>query len=182
MTLYINCCTRACSRTDKLARRLLAKLGDFEEIRPQDEGLVPLNEERLAKRSELLAKKCLSDPTLRFARQFAAADSIVISAPYWDLSFPAELKVYIENIYAVGIVSEYAPDGSPRGLCRAKELFYVTTAGGPYNPKFSFDYIKDLAENYFGIGSAKLIMAEFLDIEGNNPEIILNECIERYQL
>lgn len=182
MTLYINCCARACSRTDRLARRLLAKLGSFEEIRPQDEGLVPLNEERLAKRSELLAKKCYSDPSLRFARQFAAADNIVISAPYWDLSFPAELKVYIENIYVVGIVSEYAPDGTPHGLCRAKELFYVTTAGGPYNPKFSFDYIKDLAENFFGIGSAKLIAAEFLDIEGNNPEKILAECIERNRL
>ena len=36
MTLYINCCPRRESRTDRLARALLAKLGDYEELRLYD--------------------------------------------------------------------------------------------------------------------------------------------------
>lgn len=33
MILYINCCARRDSRTDRLARALLEKLGDYEELR-----------------------------------------------------------------------------------------------------------------------------------------------------
>ena len=33
MTLYINCCPRINSRTDRLARALLKKLGEYEELR-----------------------------------------------------------------------------------------------------------------------------------------------------
>ena len=53
-----------------------------------------------------------------YARQFAAADRIVIAAPLWDLSFPAQLKVYLENIYVTGIVTKYSEAGEPVGLCR----------------------------------------------------------------
>ena len=37
MTLYINCCPRMNSRTDRLARALLKKLGEYEELRLYDE-------------------------------------------------------------------------------------------------------------------------------------------------
>lgn len=50
-----------------------------------------------------------------------------------DLSFPARLKIYLENIYVTGIVSKYDENGRPRGLCRAERLYYVTTAGGPFD-------------------------------------------------
>ncbi|MGN0989033.1 MAG: NAD(P)H-dependent oxidoreductase [Eubacteriales bacterium] len=33
-----------------------------------------------------------------YAKQFESVDVIVIFAPYWNLSFPASLKTYIENI------------------------------------------------------------------------------------
>ena len=49
MTLYINACARPGSRTDRLARALLATLGDYEELRLYDLPLLPLNAERLAK-------------------------------------------------------------------------------------------------------------------------------------
>lgn len=178
MILYINCCPRSCSRTARLAQTLLGKPGNYEEINPEKEGLLPLNEERLKYRTELISKGDYSDDIFRYAKQFAEADTIVIAAPFWDLSFPAELKTYIENIYVTGIVSRYSKDGKPEGLCRAKTLYYVTTAGGIYDGRYSFEYIKDLAENYFGIDEAVLIKAEMLDIEGNDPESILAESME----
>ena len=182
MTLFINCCPRDSSRTERLARKLLDKLGEFEEVNPEKEGLVPLDNERLNYRTALLEKGDLSDDIFKYAKQFAAAETIVIAAPFWDLSFPSILKVYIENIYVTGIVSKYSGDGTPKGLCKAKTLYYVTTAGGPYDGRFSFDYLKELAESYFGIGETVLIKAEMLDIIGNNPEEILAECVKFYGL
>lgn len=74
----------------------------------------------IAKRDALLAEKKYDDEMFRYARQFAAADRIVIAAPLWDLSFPAQLKVYLENIYVTGIVTKYSEASEPVGLCRAK--------------------------------------------------------------
>ncbi len=178
MILYINSCVRSESRTDKIARAVLEKLGgEYTELYLPDENLQPLSKERLEKRTALIEKGDYSDDMFRLAKQFASAEKIVVSAPFWDLSFPSILKLYIENIYVTGIVSEYNSDGTPHGLCRADEIIYVTTAGGPYVPDYSFGYIKDLAENYLGIEKATLIKAEMLDVEGFDAEKIIKKVI-----
>ncbi len=176
MILYINCCVRSGSRTDRLARAVLDKIGKYTELYLPDEDIKPLTEEMLNKRTELLGSGIMNDHMFYYAHQFANADKIVISAPFWDGSFPSLLKVYIENIYAVGIVSRYSSDGMPIGMCKADELVYVTTAGGRYIPDFSYGYIKTLAEQCFGIKTTKLVMAEMLDIEGMDAEKILQEA------
>ncbi len=181
MTLYINCCVRKESRTDRLARAVLRKLGgDFTELNLYKEKLNPLDRETLNRRAALIEQGDYSDPMFDYAKQFANADTIVIAAPYWDLSFPAPLKTYFENIYVTGIVSEYDDNGMPRGLCRAKELYYVTTAGGPYNPTYSYGYAESLAKNFFGIQATHLVKAEMLDIIGNDSEKILKREIEKW--
>lgn len=181
MTLYINCCVRKESRTDRLARAVLRKLGgDFTELNLYKEKLNPLDKETLNRRAALIEQGDYSDPMFDYAKQFANADTIVIAAPYWDLSFPAPLKTYFENIYVTGIVSEYDDNGMPRGLCRAKELYYITTAGGPYNPTYSYGYAESLAKNFFGIQATHLVKAEMLDIVGNDAEEILKREIEKW--
>ena len=178
MTLYINACVRAESRTDRIARALLNKLGGkFEEVKLAEEKPEPLSDERLKKRTELIENGNYADPMFRLARQFQTADIIVIAAPYWDLGFPAVLKLYLENIYVTGLVSEYTAEGMPHGLCRAKKLYYVTTAGGPYIPDFSYDYIRTLATVCFGIPETELIKAEVLDVDGFDAEKIVAETI-----
>ena len=179
MILYINACVRNESRTDRLARELLGKLGDYTELKLSDENLNPLDKDSLECRSELIAKEQFDNDMFKYARQFATADIIVISAPFWDMSFPAILKTYIENIYITDLVSKYGEDGRPVGLCKASKLYYVTTAGGPYVGTYSYDYIKDLAIGAFGIKETELIYAEMLDIVGNDPEKILGEVIKK---
>lgn len=179
MTLYINSCVRADSRTDRLAKALLAELGEaYTEMKLETEPLEPLNERTLALRTEKLEKGELTHPMFRYARQFAAADTIVISAPFWDFGFPAKLKTYLEQVYVTGIVSRYGEDGMPVGLCRAKKLWYVATAGGPFYPQYSYHYLRDLAKMAFGIPEAELLCAEGLDIVGNDPEAILRSAID----
>ena len=178
MTLYINCCVRGESRTDRLAKAVLQKLGGgYTELKLYEETLRPLDAEALNKRTALIEQGDYSDGMFDYAKQFAAADTIVIAAPFWDLSFPAPLKIYIENIYVTGIVSEYDENGAPRGLCRAEHLYYVTTAGGAYDPTYSYGYIEALCKACFGIPHTHLIKAEMLDITGNDPEAILNNAI-----
>lgn len=179
MILYINSCVRDESRTDRIAKAVLNKLGgNYTEVYLPDENLQPLSKEMLEKRTRLVEQGDYSDAMFDYAKQFAKADKIVISTPFWDLSFPAILKLYIENIYVTGIVSEYTPEGLPHGLCNADELIYVTTAGGPYDADYSFGYIKELAEKYMGIPKTKLIKAEMLDVEGFDAEQIVQKVIE----
>lgn len=177
MILYINACIRTESRTNRLAKALLDKLGAYEEVRLTDMEIKPLNEERLDYRAAQIEKQNYNDRIFKLSKQFAQADLIIISAPYWDGQFPAVLKTYIENIYSIGIVTKYDEYGKPQGLCKAKKLYYVTTAGGRYNPRFSFDYIDYLVKNMFGIQETELIYAEYLDIEGNDAKKILSQAI-----
>ncbi|MGN1131225.1 MAG: NAD(P)H-dependent oxidoreductase [Ruminococcus sp.] len=176
--LHINCCPRKESRTKRLADALLQKLGDYEELKLYDEKIIPLNEERLEHRTALIEKGNYNDESFKYANQFADADIIVISAPFWDLSFPSILKIYIENIYVTGIVSKYSDNGSPLGLCKAKKLYFVTTSGGPFDERFGYEYIRALALEYFGIKDVALIKAEMLDIDGNDAEKILLDAID----
>lgn len=181
MTLYINACPREESRTARLARAYLARISDVTELNVYDQPLVPLDRERLAHRESLIAGGKWHDPMFDYAHQFADADDIFIAAPYWDLGFPAQLKTYIENIYVPGIVSAYNDHGQPCGLCRARSLTYITTAGGAYDPRFSFDYLTAMAKEYFGIRETRLIYAECLDICGNDPEAILQSAIDQIE-
>lgn len=116
------------------------------------------------------------------ANQFAAADQIVIAAPHWDLSFPAMLKQYFEHINVVGVTFIYTPEGEPEGLCKAKELIYVSTAGGNFVPEeYGFGYTKALAQSYYGIPKVRLIQAVGLDLIGADPEQILKESMDNIQ-
>ena len=182
MVLYINACVRKESRTDRIAECLLEKLGgEYEEVKLSERNLKPLSEEMLVKRTQLIEKGLFSDPMFDQARQFQQAEQIVIAAPFWDLSFPSILKIYMENIYVTGLVSEYGADGTPHGLCRAEKLYYVTTAGGAYVPDFSYDHIRLLAHDYFGIRKTELIKAEMLDVVGYDAETIVEQVIKEIQ-
>lgn len=173
--LYVNACVRKESRTKKLAEKLLQAMGKpYEELRLEDISFPVVNEAFLDQRDGLIARGEFHDPLFALARQFARAEIIVMAAPFWDLSFPAMLKQYLEQINVLGITFRYSPEGVPLGLCRAKQLFYVTTAGGNYVPEaFGFGYVKALAENYYGIPEVRQIQAAGLDIDGADVPAIL---------
>ena len=179
MILYIDVCVRGDSRTKKLGGALLNRLdGDVVRVNIGEMKFDISDEEFLKKRDSLIAKRMFDDDSFKLARQFAEADTIVIAAPYWDLSFPAALKQYIEKINVLGITFEYTAEGYPMGLCKADKLYYVMTAGGNYVPEeFGYGYIKALAENFYGIKEVRLIKATGLDIYGNDSEKIMAEAV-----
>ena len=112
--LYVNACVRKESRTQRLAEKLLSILDKpFEEIRLEEISFPISSEEYLNTRDQLISKGDLQNPLFDPARQFSEAEMIVIAAPYWDLSFPAMLKQYLEQISIVGITFRYTEEGIP---------------------------------------------------------------------
>lgn len=176
--LFVNTCVRRNSRTYRLARYFLDRFHDqdIQEIDPQKEGLYGLDGKMLQIRDQALAEKDFSHPVLSYAVQFAKADTIVIAAPYWDLSFPAGLKNYIERVNCVGVTFDYDAEGKAFGLCHAKQLIYISTAGGSVkNAAYGYGYLKALCTDFYGIPETVCFQAENLDMPFADPEEELNK-------
>lgn len=173
--LLVNACVREESRTKRLADYLVARLnGTVEETVLASQSFPLADQDFLVRRDTLVAQGAFDSPCFALARQFSEADVIVVAAPYWDLSFPAMLKQYFEQINVVGITFTYSPEGVPVSLCRAEKLYYVTTAGGPIlSDAFGYGYVKSLSECFYQIPDIHLIKAEGLDILGADVEALL---------
>ena len=174
MTLFVNGCVRPGSRTRELAEAVLAKLGGaVEEVCLAADGPAPMDYETLLLRDRLLAEGDHGHPLLAYARRFAEADTVVVAAPYWDLLFPAAVRAYFESVTVSGISFRYNEQGIPQGLCRAKKLIYVTTAGGPIFANLGFEYIEALCRSFYGIDEVICVKAEGLDIVGADVGAIM---------
>ena len=180
MVLFVDACVRDDSRTRRLAEHLIKTINvQCDHLILADCSFPKVDEGFIKKRDSLLSDGLISDPMFDLARQFAEAEEIIIAAPFWDLSFPAILKTYLEQINVVGITFRYTDDGRPEGLCSAKRLYYVTTAGGAFLPEqYGFGYVEALAKSFYGIKDVEFISAAGLDIEGAEVEKILKECEE----
>ena len=177
MVLFVNGCVREDSRTLELAQAFLNTVTDtVEEISLYPNGAEGLDREKLRLRDALLAKKDYDHPMFDYAKQFAAADTIVIAAPYWDLMFPAKVRGYLEEVTVSGITFKYGENGEPCGLCKGNRLIYVTTAGGPIFHNFGFEYVKTLAQGFYGIPEVYLVKAEGLDIWGADQAEIMAQA------
>ena len=177
--LLINACVRENSRTLALARYILDKLsGEICKINLEQENLKPLDRKTLEKREQLVSENDFSDGMFRHAKEFAAADTVVIAAPYWDFAFPALLKIYLEQITVCKVTFRYAK-GIPQGMCRAKRLIYVTTAGGTIHDDFGFEYVKALAQKLYGIREVLYFKAENLDIDGNDVTELIEDTKDK---
>ena len=182
--LYIDSCiNRAHSRTERLAQAYLQKClaaGDrIDTVTLEEADLQPLNEERLACREHCIGECNFADPVFDFAKRFAAADELVIAAPFWDFSFPAMLKIFLEQVCVRNLTFRYTETGGVASLTRLKSVTYITTSGGYItDDNCAYDYIRKLCSGLFGVEQFRFISAQGLDIYGNDPEKILKEAIE----
>lgn len=178
--LYLDCCIRRDeSRTKALAETFLSAVearGEYEITRLclMDEALSFFSEGFFAQRQRLLDAGDLTHPRFRYAHEFAKADRIVLAAPFWDLSFPALVKVYIENVSVDGITFACNESGC-FGICKAEKLMYLTTRGGTYegSPEEQGErYIRAMC-GFFGIDEYRSVAADGLDLGIEPPEEIL---------
>ena len=162
--IYIDACMRAGSRTRRISRPIMTELRkryavetvdltrneypvvDNYTLEDRNQGIVPSEHSSLAKR-------------------IAAADRIVIAAPFWDMSFPSALKVFFENMSLFGITFD-TNDKECYGLCKAEKVMYITTRGmniANGDPlEQATPYIKALS-HLWGLGELTVISAQNLD-------------------
>ena len=185
--LYIDCCIRGeQSRTKKLAEAFLAAYGAREDVSLErltlmDEPLIPFSNGFFWQREQLLERGELDHPRFRYAHQFQQAERVIIAAPFWDLSFPALLKVYIENLCVQGITFDCNEQNGCFGVCHAEKMLFLTTRGGAMEGSpmdNGTKYLGDMAK-FFGIPQFSHIAADALD-QGLEPvEVILGRAITR---
>ncbi len=183
--LVINGCVRAeKSNTWKLTQAFLDSLNKSMELEIkildlQKLGLNYLDKESLEFRDKLLENGELNHPIFDLAHEFANADKIIVSAPFWDLSLPAIVKVYIENICAMGITFDMTEKGMC-GKCKADSMLYITTRGGIYGDnelEIASKYLSALCK-MLGIDSFDCLYAEGLDIINLDSEKIMSDAYE----
>ena len=184
--LFVNACMRGPerSRTWKLCQTFLegcrARWPEAE-IRERDLTAAPLPvlTTELDDRRHQRFSEDPRDPMFGPAHEVAQADLVVIGAPYWDLTFPAALKVYLEWASMLGITFRYTQEGQQVGMSRAGALVYLTTAGGPIGEQnYGFQYLQGLGR-MLGVPEALCVAAENLDVWGRDPEAIVEEARER---
>ena len=155
---------RAESRTERILKAALEELkGKYEiEILDVDElGFQPMSR-------DIFNKRCsgeVDEKAIVTAMKVAAADRIVVAAPFWDMNFPAALKAFFENLSLYNIT--FADNGKTCfGLCKCKHLLYITTRGmdiptGDVRDQGS-SYLKALS-SLWGLGEVTTVAAWNLD-------------------
>ncbi|MDO4537298.1 MAG: NAD(P)H-dependent oxidoreductase [Coriobacteriales bacterium] len=179
--LFVNACFREGSRTECLSRRVVEQIaGEVEELDLASLDLHPLNRETLAIYNAGVAAHDFSSPIFAVAKQFAAADEVVIAAPYWNHGIPALLHDYLELVCSQGVTFDIMPDGRYVSLCHARRLTFVTTAGGPITPEcdHAVAYIQTLCREFWQVPEVRIVAADGLDVLGANVEQLLQDALQ----
>ena len=127
--VFIDACIRQSeSRTRRIAYPILSALSQRYEIVRYDlteiDGVVPLNPKLFEERGQ----GDIPGWALQAAKDIAEADRILIAAPFWDMSFPAVLKCFFEQVSLFDIT--FTDNGKTCvGLCKAPKVLYITTRG-----------------------------------------------------
>lgn len=179
--VFIDATMREGSRTRRIARPLVDELGkryDIETIRLDGAGFPAVDSRILHDRDSGIVPEEYAE----MARRIAAADRIVIAAPFWDMSFPSELKVFIENMSLFHITFD-SDDRHCYGLCKCEKVLYITTRGMDIRTGDSLEqatpYLRALSY-LWGLGELYVISAENMDY--SSPDVIegkISEAISR---
>ena len=163
--LYIDACIRnGESRTKRIATPIVEALKKKYAV-----DTLVLNELNLEiVKEELCSKRNsgeIDSVVMSWAEMVRDADRIVIAAPFWDMSIPAALKVFIElcSIFDVTFKSD---DKTCFGNCKAEKMLFITTRGmdiptGDIREQAT-PYLKALSW-LWGIGPLQVVSAQNMD-------------------
>lgn len=97
--------------------------------------------------------------------EFLAADTIVISAPMYNLAISSQLKAWLDRILVAGKTFQYTANG-PAGLAGGKRVIVASSRGGFYGQDttgaamdFQEPYLR-AALGFIGITDVQFVRAE----------------------
>lgn len=175
--MVIDCCMREGSRTERILTPVVEALSsryEVERIKVEDLHLTAVDSRVLEER----ASGYVPEEIVALSRRLASASRIVIAAPFWDMSFPAALKVFFENMSLFNIT--FADDGEKCvGLCSCERVLYITTRGMNIHTGDDIEqgtpYIKALSR-LWGLGDVITVAAENMDY---STDVQVEEKIKR---
>lgn len=173
--IFINACVRGNdSRTLKIASSILKDI-EVEEIDLNKLNLSPYN---LANNPVMHG---VDSTFIEISKRIANSDGVIIATPFWDMSFPSLLKVFLEKISLLDIM--FIDDGvTCKGIAKCPFMFYITTRGmnipdGDHLEQAT-PYLKALCE-LWGIKEFDYVSAHNLDYSSNEViEKKINEAIK----
>ena len=161
---YVDACLRTGSNTKKIADAIIAKLAEryeIETVRLSENVFPVVNNDILNDR----ANGIVPDEYVEMAKNLAAADGLVIAAPFWDMSFPSALKVFLENMSLFNVTFG-SNEKECYGLCKAEKVLYITTRGMNVSTGDALEqatpYIKAIGK-LWGLGELHVISAQNMD-------------------
>lgn len=163
--LYIDACIRdEMSRTKQIATPIVEALKQKYEVQTlviNDLDLSIVKKELITKRNNGV----IDPQVMSWAESVRDADRIVIAAPFWDMSFPAALKNFIElcSIFDVTFKSD---EKTCYGNCKAEKMLYITTRGMDISTGDVLEqgtpYLKAISW-LWGIGPMQVVSAQNMD-------------------
>ena len=161
---YVDACLRTGSNTKKIADAIIAKLSeryDIETVRLSEYAFPVVDNDILNDR----ANGIVPDEYVAMAKKLANADRIVIAAPFWDMSFPGALKVFLENMSLFNVTFG-SNEKECYGLCKAEKVLYITTRGMDISTGDDLEqatpYLKAIGK-LWGLGELHVISAQNMD-------------------
>ena len=178
--IFIDACMRAGSRTRRIASPIIAELGKRYSVETVDltKNIYPVADNyTLEDRNQGI----IPAEHVDLAKRIAAADRIVIAAPFWDMSFPSALKVFFENMSLFGVTFDNN-DKECYGLCKAEKIMYITSRGMNISTGDPLEqatpYIKALSY-LWGWGELIVVAAQNMDYSSAEKiEERINKAIE----
>lgn len=163
--LYIDACIRdEMSRTKQIATPIVEALKQKYEVQTlviNDLDLSIVKKELITKRNNGV----IDPQVMSWAESVRDADRIVIAAPFWDMSFPAALKNFLElcSIFDVTFKSD---EKTCYGNCKAEKMLYITTRGMDISTGDVLEqgtpYLKAISW-LWGIGPMQVVSAQNMD-------------------
>ena len=178
--LYIDACIRdEMSRTKRIATPIVEALKQKYEVQTlviNDLDLSIVKKELITKRNNGV----IDPQVMSWAESVRDADRIVIAAPFWDMSFPAALKNFLElcSIFNVTFKSD---EKTCYGNCKAEKMLYITTRGMDISTGDVLEqgtpYLKAISW-LWGIGPMQVVSAQNMDyISEKEIEERINKAI-----
>lgn len=163
--VYIDACIRdKDSRTKKVATPIINELKKKYDVKT-----FCINELKLdIVQNELINKRLSGDIpeyVMEWATTIQNADRVVIAAPFWDMSIPSSLKVFIELCSILNVTFK-SDDKTCYGNCKSEKLLYITTRGMDISTNDELDqgtsYLKALSF-LWGLGEVFVISCQNMD-------------------
>ncbi|MEL7598183.1 MAG: NAD(P)H-dependent oxidoreductase [Clostridiaceae bacterium] len=180
----------------EFVNRFLAKNSDYivEELDLYNEDIPEVNHVIFKSRAETVSgaeydalsesDKRAVDRVNALCNQFLSADTYVIAAPMWSVSFPSRLKRYVDCIILNNKVIKISSE-EVKGLLNDKErnMIYIQSSGGVYPKLFGgkfnhgVDYFHDIFK-FLGMNKFEKILVEGVDMQDVGREEAMRRAYE----